>query len=398
MRMQTMGLSHAFMINTSALVRLTCNLETKKKFFCCFLSLLLQFFVLCHSLLQLAQLLVSGYMKSSISTIERRYGLNSRKSGLLAAFNEVSSCLDSFYLTAASPHSFLSHDVTFCLSGCTRVLTMCSTTTCVQMFELNVLQWQFLLPYSNQFQKFDLSNPCLPLQVGNTVLIVFVSFFGSRVHRPRFIGGGALLACVASLLMAIPHFLSGPYEYTDRISCKTQLEWTCLKGNLTTIMFNMDFTSVATKLFFPFGNSLQWQQLWPLPSGEHPGQHFLWAELQPGGESHPACCLSTAAAGPTAAGNCNCTHTAIRYFLHWRLCEQEELTTLPRWENESSFNVWRMGQIYMVSLVCCDCPHLKSLKNAGLNFKNKLLYTSWHLLCATAVVQHNRQSASDTVL
>uniref|UniRef100_A0A671VGT7 Solute carrier organic anion transporter family member n=1 Tax=Sparus aurata TaxID=8175 RepID=A0A671VGT7_SPAAU len=104
----------------------------------------IKFFVLCHSLLQLAQLLVSGYMKSSISTIERRYGLSSQKSGLLAAFNEV----------------------------------------------------------------------------GNTVLIVFMSFFGSRVHRPRFIGCGALLACLASLLMAMPHFLSGKYEYTDRINCE----------------------------------------------------------------------------------------------------------------------------------------------------------------------------------
>ncbi|XP_035522331.1 solute carrier organic anion transporter family member 2B1 [Morone saxatilis] len=102
----------------------------------------IKFFVFCHSLLQLAQLLVSGYMKSSISTIERRYGLSSQKSGVLAAFNEV----------------------------------------------------------------------------GNTVLIVFVSFLGSRVHRPRFIGGGALLACLASLLIAMPHFLSGPYDYTDRIS------------------------------------------------------------------------------------------------------------------------------------------------------------------------------------
>ncbi|XP_057676746.1 solute carrier organic anion transporter family member 2B1-like [Corythoichthys intestinalis] len=99
-------------------------------------------FVACHSALQLSLLLVSGYMKSSISTIERRYGLSSQKSGLLAAFNEV----------------------------------------------------------------------------GNTLLIVFVSFLGSRVHRPRVIGFGALLACLASLLMALPHFLTGPYRYGDRRS------------------------------------------------------------------------------------------------------------------------------------------------------------------------------------
>ena len=56
--------------------------------------------------------------------------------------------------------------------------------------------------------------------MGNTVLIVFVSFFGSRVHRPRFIGGGALVASMAALIMAMPHFLSGHYEYTDGVSSK----------------------------------------------------------------------------------------------------------------------------------------------------------------------------------
>ncbi|XP_036381358.1 solute carrier organic anion transporter family member 2B1-like [Megalops cyprinoides] len=102
----------------------------------------IKFFVFCHSLLQLAQLLVSGYLKSSISTIERRYGFSSQKSGLFASFNEV----------------------------------------------------------------------------GNTALIVFVSFFGSRIHRPRFIGGGALIASLAGVLIALPHFLTGPYEFSHSAS------------------------------------------------------------------------------------------------------------------------------------------------------------------------------------
>ncbi|KAM8739745.1 solute carrier organic anion transporter family, member 1D1 isoform 1-T2 [Acanthopagrus schlegelii] len=55
-------------------------------------------------------------------------------------------------------------------------------------------------------------------EMGNLLVIAFVSYFGAKLHRPRLIGIGCVIMAAGSYLIALPHFLQGPYKYETSVS------------------------------------------------------------------------------------------------------------------------------------------------------------------------------------
>ncbi|XP_005998930.3 solute carrier organic anion transporter family member 1C1 [Latimeria chalumnae] len=58
-------------------------------------------------------------------------------------------------------------------------------------------------------------------EIGNLLVIVFVSNFGAKFHRPKIIAAGCLIMSLGSFLTAMPHFFMGLYKYETVVTPST---------------------------------------------------------------------------------------------------------------------------------------------------------------------------------
>uniref|UniRef100_A0A8C5KRG4 Major facilitator superfamily (MFS) profile domain-containing protein n=2 Tax=Jaculus jaculus TaxID=51337 RepID=A0A8C5KRG4_JACJA len=60
-------------------------------------------------------------------------------------------------------------------------------------------------------------------EIGNLLLIIFVSYFGTKLHRPIIIGIGCVTMGLGCFLISLPHFLMDRYEYESTVSVSSNM-------------------------------------------------------------------------------------------------------------------------------------------------------------------------------
>lgn len=81
-----------------------------------------------------------------------------------------------------------------------------AASCCFQVSVLTTLERRFNL------QSADVGVIASSFEIGNLALILFVSYFGAKAHRPRLIGCGGIVMALGALLSALPEFLTNQYE------------------------------------------------------------------------------------------------------------------------------------------------------------------------------------------
>ncbi|XP_005893284.2 solute carrier organic anion transporter family member 1B3 [Bos mutus] len=99
-------------------------------------------------------------------------------------------------------------------------------------------------------RRFDISSSTVGLidgsfEIGNLLVIVFVSYFGAKLHRPKLIGIGCIIMGTGSILTALPHFFMGYYRYSKDTTFNPSENST---SNLPTCSINQNLLPNRTSL------------------------------------------------------------------------------------------------------------------------------------------------------
>ncbi|XP_069481178.1 solute carrier organic anion transporter family member 3A1 isoform X1 [Ambystoma mexicanum] len=105
----------------------------------------------------------------------------------------------------SKPSCFLNIKV-FLVSECALMLAQ-GTVGAYLVSVLTTLERRFNL------QSADVGVIASSFEIGNLALILFVSYFGAKAHRPRLIGCGGIVMALGALLSALPEFLTHQYKY-----------------------------------------------------------------------------------------------------------------------------------------------------------------------------------------
>ncbi|XP_078530181.1 solute carrier organic anion transporter family member 1C1-like [Lissotriton helveticus] len=75
-------------------------------------------------------------------------------------------------------------------------------------------------------RRFDLPSSVVGIvdgsfEIGNLLVIAFVSYFGAKFHRPKVIAAGCFLMAIGSFLTAMPHFFMGHYKYETSMTLES---------------------------------------------------------------------------------------------------------------------------------------------------------------------------------
>lgn len=80
-------------------------------------------------------------------------------------------------------------------------------------------------------------------EIGNLLLIIFVSYFGTKLHRPIMIGVGCAVMGLGCFIISLPHFLMGRYQYETTILPASNLSsdsFLCLENRTQTLKPTQD--------------------------------------------------------------------------------------------------------------------------------------------------------------